>query len=118
MSADDRQLNLPKREEEILKFWEDYNIFQKTILKTKKASPGAGRPRGKPFVFYEGPPTANGSPGIHHFEARAFKDCIPRYKTMRGFYVERKAGWDTHGLPVEIQVEKELGLKSKKEIEK
>ena len=105
---DSRQLDLPKREEGVLKFWEDHDTFQKTLLKTKG---------GKPFVFYEGPPTANGSPGIHHFEARAFKDCIPRYKTMRGFYVERKAGWDTHGLPVEIQVEKELGLKSKKEIE-
>ncbi|MEK7083356.1 MAG: class I tRNA ligase family protein, partial [Patescibacteria group bacterium] len=67
--------------------------------------------------FYEGPPTANGSPGIHHVEARAFKDLIPRYKTMRGFHVPRKAGWDTHGLPVEIQVEKELGLKIKQDIE-
>ncbi|MCL5782095.1 MAG: class I tRNA ligase family protein [Patescibacteria group bacterium] len=69
------------------------------------------------FVFYEGPPTANGHPGMHHLEARAFKDAIPRYKTMRGYHVRRKGGWDTHGLPVEIQVEKELGLKSKKEIE-
>ena len=123
MSANDHRLNLPKRavpqsgtnldlsrrEEGILKFWEDHDIFQKTLLKTKK---------GKPFVFYEGPPTANGNPGIHHFEARAFKDAIPRYQTMRGRFVARKAGWDTHGLPVEIQVEKELGLKTKKEIEK
>ncbi|MDP3727357.1 MAG: class I tRNA ligase family protein, partial [bacterium] len=102
-------MNLPKREEEILKFWEEHRIFEKTLAKTK---------RGKRFVFYEGPPTANGSPGIHHFESRAFKDLIPRYKTMRGYFVERKAGWDTHGLPVEIQVEKELGLKSKKDIER
>jgi len=109
MFDSDRQFNLPKREEEILTFWEDHDIFQKTLLKTKK---------GKPFVFYEGPPTANGSPGIHHFEARAFKDVIPRYQTMRGRFVARKAGWDTHGLPVEIQVEKELGLKTKREIEK
>ncbi len=69
------------------------------------------------YVFFEGPPTANGRPGIHHVEARSFKDIIPRYKTMRGFRVRRKAGWDTHGLPVEIQAEKKLGLKSKKEIE-
>ncbi len=71
----------------------------------------------KKFVFYEGPPTANGQPGIHSMEARVFKDIVLRYKAMRGFYCKRKAGWDTHGLPVEIQVEKELGLKNKKEIE-
>ena len=103
------QFNLPEFEEKILKLWEEKRIFELTLAKTKK---------GKPFVFYEGPPTANGSPGIHHVEARAFKDLIPRYKTMRGFFVPRKAGWDTHGLPVEIQVEKELGLKNKQEIEK
>ena len=96
------------REEKVLKLWRDRRIFEKTL--EKKA------PRGE-FVFYEGPPTANGLPGIHHLEARAFKDAIPRYKTMRGFRVSRRAGWDTHGLPVEILVEKELGLKSKKEIE-
>ncbi|PIP87039.1 isoleucine--tRNA ligase [Candidatus Campbellbacteria bacterium CG22_combo_CG10-13_8_21_14_all_36_13] len=96
------------REEEIIKFWKDNQIFQKTL--EKKADKGD-------FVFYEGPPTANGKPGIHHLEARAFKDAIPRYKTMRGFRVRRKAGWDTHGLPVEIEVEKELGIKSKGEIE-
>ncbi|PIT97069.1 isoleucine--tRNA ligase [Candidatus Berkelbacteria bacterium CG10_big_fil_rev_8_21_14_0_10_41_12] len=73
-------------------------------------------PKGE-FIFYEGPPTANGKPGIHHLEARAFKDVIPRYKTMQGYYVRRKAGWDTHGLPVELQVEKALGLTSKKDIE-
>jgi isoleucyl-tRNA synthetase len=99
---------IAKREEEILAFWKEKNIFQKTLEKPS--------PNGE-FIFYEGPPTANGKPGIHHLEARAFKDAIPRYKTMRGFHVERKAGWDTHGLPVELEVEKKLGLKSKKEIE-
>lgn len=96
------------REEEILKFWKEKDIFKKTLKKDS--------PQGE-FVFYEGPPTANGKPGIHHLEARAFKDAIPRYKTMRGYHVRRKGGWDTHGLPVEIGVEKELGFKSKKEIE-
>lgn len=96
------------KEEEILSFWKDNKIFEKSLEKKS--------PEGE-FVFYEGPPTANGKPGIHHLEARAFKDVIPRYKTMKGFHVRRKAGWDTHGLPVEIAVEKELGLKSKKEIE-
>lgn len=95
-------------EEQILSFWKENNIFEKTLAKES--------PRGD-FVFYEGPPTANGKPGIHHLEARSFKDVIPRFKTMQGFHVGRKGGWDTHGLPVELQVEKELGLKSKKEIE-
>ncbi len=96
------------REEKILAYWKEKGIFDKTLAKKS--------PKGE-FVFYEGPPTANGRPGIHHLEARAFKDAIPRYKTMRGYHVRRKGGWDTHGLPVELQVEKELGLKSKKEIE-
>ena len=96
------------REEKILAFWKDKGIFEKSLKQTEG---------GKEFVFYEGPPTANGRPGIHHIEARAFKDAIPRYKTMQGFHVRRKGGWDTHGLPVEIQVEKELGFKSKKEID-
>src|SRR3989344_2100232 len=96
------------REEKILEFWKENNIFEKSLLKDS--------PHGE-FVFYDGPPTANGKPGIHHLEPSAFKDIIPRYKTMRGFHVVRKRGWDTHGLPVELQVEKELGLKSKKEIE-
>ncbi len=95
-----------EREERILAYWKKKGIFEKTLKK-----------KGKNFIFYEGPPTANGHPGIHHLEARAFKDAIPRYKTMQGFHVRRKGGWDTHGLPVELQVEKELGLKSKKEIE-
>lgn len=97
-----------EREEKVLKFWEENKIFQKSLDKEKN--------KGE-FVFYEGPPTANGKPGIHHLEARAFKDAIPRYKTMQGFHVRRKGGWDTHGLPVELQVEKKLGLNSKKAIE-
>ena len=111
----DRQMNLPKREEEILKFWEEHRIFEKTLAKTLRQA--QGKP-GKRFVFYEGPPYANGLPGIHHFEARVFKDIIIRHRAMQGFAVPRKAGWDTHGLPVEIQVEKELGLKSKRDIER
>jgi isoleucyl-tRNA synthetase len=98
-----------EREERILSFWKEKGIFEKSLKKNEG--------KGKNFIFYEGPPTANGHPGIHHLEARSFKDAIPRYKTMQGFYVRRKGGWDTHGLPVELQVEKELGLKSKKEIE-
>jgi len=96
------------REEKILKFWRENRTFEKTLKNTE------GK---KEFIFYEGPPTANGKPGIHHLEARAFKDAIPRYKTMRGYHVRRKGGWDTHGLPVELQVEKKLGLNSKKAIE-
>lgn len=98
-----------KREEEILAFWDEQNIFQKSVEKAA--------PKGE-FVFYEGPPTANGRPGIHHLESRAFKDALPRYKTMRGFRVNRRAGWDTHGLPVELEVEKELGFSGKQEIER
>ncbi|MDO8555430.1 MAG: class I tRNA ligase family protein [bacterium] len=101
-------MDFAKREEEILEFWKKNKIFEKSVAQRRK---------GKKFVFYEGPPTANGRPGIHHVEARAFKDLIPRYKTMRGFYAPRKAGWDTHGLPVELEVEKELKLKNKKDIE-
>jgi len=96
------------REERILEFWRENKTFEKSLEKSE------GR---KEFIFYEGPPTANGKPGIHHLEARAFKDVIPRYKTMRGYHVRRKGGWDTHGLPVELQVEKKLGLNSKKAIE-
>lgn len=96
------------REEAVLEFWREQGIFNKSL--EKKSTEGE-------FVFYEGPPTANGKPGIHHLEARAFKDAIPRYKTMRGYHVRRKGGWDTHGLPVELQVEKKLGLDSKKAIE-
>ncbi len=99
----------PEKEEKILEYWEKEKIFEQTLVKES--------PKGN-FVFFEGPPTANGRPGIHHVESRAFKDLIPRYKTMRGYRVERKAGWDTHGLPVELQVEKQLGISGKPEIEK
>ena len=101
--------DLPKLEEKILKFWKDRKIFERTL---------ENRANARSFVFFEGPPTANGMPGMHHFMGRVFKDLFIRYKTMRGYLVTRKAGWDTHGLPVEIEVEKELGLKNKKEIEK
>ena len=97
-------------EEKVLKFWKENQIFEK--------SQTLRQAQGKKFRFFEGPPTANGRPGIHHVLSRAFKDIILRYKTMQGFFVRRKAGWDTHGLPVEIEVEKELGLKNKQEIEK
>jgi len=103
--------NLPKLEEQVLTFWNDHKIFEKSVAEN------APSVRTKEFVFYEGPPTANGRPGVHHILSRAFKDIIPRFKTMQGYYVPRKGGWDTHGLPVEIQVEKQLGFKSKKEIE-
>lgn len=108
MDKENRKSQSALREEAVLQFWKDNQIFKKSL--EKKA------PKGD-FVFYEGPPTANGKPGIHHLEARAFKDAIPRYKTMRGYHVARKGGWDTHGLPVELQVEKQLGLTSKKDIE-
>ena len=101
-------MQIPEIEKKILEYWQKNKIFEKSL---KKKSPKGD------FVFYEGPPTANGKPGIHHVLSRAFKDLIPRYKTMQGYYVERKAGWDTHGLPVELEVEKELGLKDKKSIE-
>ena len=97
-----------EREERILAYWKEKGIFEKTL---KKESP-----QGE-YTFFEGPPTANGMPGIHHLESRSFKDIFPRYKTMRGFHVPRKAGWDTHGLPVELKIEKDLGLDSKKKIE-
>lgn len=102
-------LNSPEQEKNILKFWQDNKIFEKTLEKTKN---------NKRFVFYEGPPFANGLPGVHHLMGRAMKDVILRYKTMQGFFVERKAGWDTHGLPTEMAAEKKLGIKDKKEIEK
>lgn len=104
----DPKVSFPKMEEETLKYWEDNRIFEKSVSKDA--------PQGD-FVFYEGPPTANGKPGLHHVLARSFKDIIPRYKTMKGYRVARKAGWDTHGLPVELQVEKALGLKNKQDIE-
>lgn len=106
-SDDKRFRELPSAvelEEEVLGYWREHDIFGQSLQKT------AGRPR---FVFYEGPPTANGTPHNGHVLTRVIKDLFPRYKTMRGFHVDRKAGWDTHGLPVEIEVEKELGMRSK-----
>ncbi len=103
------KINSHELETLVLKFWEENRIFAKSV------SSREGKPS---FTFYEGPPTANGRPGIHHVMSRTLKDLICRYKTMRGFRVHRKAGWDTHGLPVEIEVEKELGFKHKDEIVK
>ena len=105
--VDSRQ-SFPKLEEEVLEFWKRHDTFKKSV---------EARPEEKTYVFYEGPPTANARPGVHHVLTRAFKDLFPRYKTMRGYRVPRKGGWDTHGLPVELEVERELGLKSKPEIE-
>ncbi|MGA1324076.1 MAG: isoleucine--tRNA ligase [Candidatus Nanopelagicales bacterium] len=102
------RLDLVSMEHEILSLWDAGKIFEKSLDQTKD------KPR---WVFYEGPPTANGTPGTHHVEARVFKDVFPRYKTMKGFHVPRKAGWDCHGLPVEIAVEKELGFQGKGDIE-
>ena len=103
------QIDLPAVEHQILSFWETQEIFKKTI------SARDGQPN---WTFYEGPPTANGKPGTHHIEARVFKDLFPRYQTMKGNQVIRKAGWDCHGLPVEIAVEKQLGFSGKGDIEK
>ena len=106
--AVDSRVDVQQLEQEQLAFWRAGRIFQRT-MDEREGGPG--------FVFYEGPPTANGKPGSHHVLARAFKDMFPRYKTMQGFYCLRRSGWDTHGLPVEIQVQKELGLTSKQDIE-
>src|SRR3989344_4882642 len=103
-----KEFSLPKAEEKVLESWKRNQVFKK--LQSRKSK--------KIFHFYEGPPYANGHPGIHHVLSRVFKDIILRYKAMQGYSVPRRAGWDTHGLPIEIQVEKELGIKSKKEIEK
>ncbi len=102
------KINFAKLDEDILHYWEEHNIFNKSV----EARKGAKR-----YVFYEGPPTANGSPGIHHVLSRLFKDAVCRYKTMEGYYVPRKAGWDTHGLPVELEVESTLGFTNKAQIE-
>jgi isoleucyl-tRNA synthetase len=102
------RLDVASMEDNVLKMWKKQDIFKKTVEQRK------GKPE---YVFYEGPPTANGRPGVHHVLARAFKDMFPRYKTMRGFHVSRRGGWDTHGLPVEIEVEKQLGFNSKHQIE-
>ncbi|MBI2849642.1 MAG: isoleucine--tRNA ligase [Chloroflexi bacterium] len=102
------KVDFPKLEEKILGLWKEHGIFEKSVTSRE------GKPR---FVFYEGPPFANGNPGIHHVLARAYKDVIVRYKVMKGFYVPRVAGWDTHGLPVELEVEKALGFSGKDQIE-
>lgn len=104
-----KQLTYPKAEVEILNWWKKEKIFEKSL---------ESRSEGIPFTFFEGPPTANGKPGIHHVMARTVKDLFCRYKTLKGFRVERKGGWDTHGLPVEIEVEKELGLEGRDQVEK
>lgn len=105
----DAQFSLPQTEERVLEFWKEQGIFEQSL----KLREGA-----KQFTFYEGPPGANGKPGIHHVLSRVFKDVVLRYRTMRGYSVPRKSGWDTHGLPVELAAEKALGMKSKKDIEK
>ena len=108
MIEGNQKSKIAEREEEILKFWEDNKIFEKSLEQTKN---------NKPFVFHDGPPFATGTPHYGHLVASVMKDVIPRYQTMRGRFVERRWGWDTHGLPIENIVEKELGIKSKKEIE-
>ncbi|HTQ89920.1 MAG TPA: class I tRNA ligase family protein, partial [Streptosporangiaceae bacterium] len=102
------QVDLPALEHEVLTRWQDAGIFERSLKQTEG---------GPAWIFYEGPPTANGMPGAHHVEARTFKDLFPRFKTMQGFHVPRKGGWDCHGLPVEVAVEKELGFTGKRDIE-
>jgi len=102
------RVSFPELELEIMRAWEQEQTFQRSLDLRQ------GGPR---FVFYEGPPTANGKPGTHHVLARTFKDVVPRYRTMKGYYVERKAGWDTHGLPVELEIERKLGISGKQQIE-
>ncbi len=105
----DRDESFPQLEERVLERWRERDVFAESMRRREGAPP---------YVFYEGPPTANGRPGSHHVLARVFKDIFPRYKTMRGYRVERKGGWDCHGLPVEIAVERELGFTSKDDIER
>src|ERR1700758_2921210 len=100
--------DLPAFEREVLRRWHEAKIFDRSLEQTAS---------GPPWIFYEGPPTANGMPGVHHMGARVLKDALPRFKTMQGFHVPRRAGWDCHGLPVEVAVGKELGLTSKRDIE-
>src|SRR5690606_23193683 len=96
-----KQLNLPEIDKQILQFWTENNTFEQSIETRADA---------EPFVFFEGPPSANGMPGIHHVMSRALKDLFCRYQTLKGKKVERKGGWDTHGLPIELAVEKRLGI--------
>ena len=102
-------MNFVGREREVLKYWKDNDIFRKSI---------SSKGEDKTYTFYDGPPTANGKPHIGHVLTRVIKDMIPRYHAMKGCKVIRKAGWDTHGLPVELEVEKKLGLDGKEQIEK
>src|SRR5450759_2964586 len=104
----DARQELPALEQEVLQRWRERDVFGESLR---------GREGARQWIFYEGPPTANGRPGSHHVLSRVFKDIYPRYKTMRGYRVERKGGWDCHGLPVEIAVEQKLGISSKTEIE-
>jgi isoleucyl-tRNA synthetase len=108
LKAVSSKLDVVVMEERLVRFWKENDIFHKSNRQ---------REGGQEYVFYEGPPTANGKPGVHHILARAFKDIFPRYKTMKGYHVSRRGGWDTHGLPVEIEVEKKLGFKGKQQIE-
>src|SRR5947209_9266438 len=105
----DPHASFPKLEEQVLERWRERDVFWQSV-RNREGAP--------PWGFYEGPPTANGPPGIHHVLSRVFKDIFPRYKTMCGYYVERKGGWDCHGLPVELAVEAELGIASKSDIER
>src|SRR5256885_12821628 len=105
----DSRPDFPRLEEEVLARWRERDVFHESIRRR------AGAPE---FVFYEGPPTANGRPGSRHVLSRVFKDVFPRYRTMRGYQVHRKAGWDCHGLPVELEIEREIGMHSKADIER
>ena len=104
----DTNLNFVDREKEVCQFWKDKDIFQKSMDSRKE---------GPTYTFYDGPPTANGKPHIGHVLTRVIKDMIPRYRTMKGYMVPRKAGWDTQGLPVELEIEKKLGISGKEQIE-
>ncbi|MDX6688988.1 MAG: isoleucyl-tRNA synthetase, partial [Solirubrobacteraceae bacterium] len=104
----DPQQSFPELEEQVLERWRERDVFRESLRRREGAPP---------WVFWEGPPTANGPPGVHHVLSRAYKDIFPRFRTMRGYYVERRGGWDCHGLPVEIAVEKQLGITSKEQIE-
>ena len=101
--------SFPELEQHVLERWRERDVFHESIRRREGAPP---------FIFYEGPPTANGRPGSHHVLSRVFKDVFPRYKTMQGHFVPRKAGWDCHGLPVELEIEKELGFHNKHDIER
>ena len=104
-----KDVSFPALEEQVLERWRERDVFKRSM---------ANRQGAPPYVFYEGPPTANGRPGAHHVLSRVFKDIFPRFKTMQGYLVERKGGWDCHGLPVEIAVEQQLGFTEKADIER